>query len=80
MINENEVKTINENAIVTETEKAYKIKVNYVRLDGEEKVIAIWVPKSCTEITGIGVIKIKDWFRKNKEDELHGMITPYLEY
>lgn len=76
-----EVNKINENMIVKETEKAYQLKVNYVnKFTGNEKEINIWVPKSCTEKTQVGILKIKDWFLKNKESELKGIITPSLVY
>lgn len=75
-----EIKKINENMIVTETEKAYRLKVNYVNLAGNEKEIEIWVPKSCTEKSDCGILKIKEWFLKNKQQELHGYISPVLEY
>lgn len=76
-----EVSKINENMIVKETEKAYQLKVNYVnKFTGNEKEINIWVPKSCTEKTQVGILKIKDWFLKNKESELKGIITPSLVY
>ena len=42
--------------------------------------IPCWVPKSCTEKTQVGILKIKDWFLKNKESELKGVITPSLVY
>lgn len=76
-----EVNKINKNMIVKETEKAYQLKVNYAnKFTGNEKEINIWVPKSCTEKTQVGILKIKDWFLKNKENELKGMITPFLAY
>ena len=76
-----EVNKINKNMIVKETEKAYQLKVNYVnKFTGNEKEINIWVPKSCTEKTQVGILKIKDWFLKNKESELKGIITPSLVY
>lgn len=76
-----EVEKINKNMIVKETEKAYQLKVNYTnKFTGNEKEINIWVPKSCTEKTQVGILKIKDWFLKNKENELKGMITPFLAY
>lgn len=76
-----EVNKINENMIVKETEKAYQLKVNYVnKFTGNEKEINIWVPKSCTEKTQVGILKVKDWFLKNKESELKGIITPSLVY
>lgn len=76
-----EVNKINKNMIVKETEKAYQLKVNYVnKFTGNEKEINIWVPKSCTEKTQVGILKIKDWFLKSKESELKGIITPSLVY
>lgn len=76
-----EVELINKNMIEKETEKAYQLKVNYMnKFTGNEKEIAIWVPKSCTEKTDCGILKIKDWFLKNKENELSGFITPSLVY
>ena len=80
-LNKEEVELINKNMIEKETEKAYQLKVNYMnRFTGNEKEIAIWVPKSCTEKTECGILKIKDWFLKNKENELKGIITPSLVY
>lgn len=79
-LNKEQIELINKNAIVNETEKAYKMKVNYIRLDGTEKIIEIWVPKSCTEFSACGILKIKDWFIKNKSNELKGSLTPVLEY
>lgn len=77
----NEIELINKNMIVKETEKAYQLKVNYVNnFTGNEKEINIWVPKTCTEKTSAGILKIKDWFLKNKESELKGIITPSLVY
>lgn len=76
-----EVELINKNMIEKETEKAYQLKVNYMnKFTGNEKEIAIWVPKSCIEKTECGLLKIKDWFLKNKENELKGIITPALNY
>ena len=76
-----EVNKINENMIVKETEKAYQLKVNYVnKFKKKKKEINIWVPKSCTEKTQVGILKVKDWFLKNKESELKGIITPSLVY
>lgn len=79
-LSDEQVKKINENMIVKETEKAYYMKVNYVCINGDEKEISIWVPKSCTEFTNSGILAIKDWFKKNKESELHGIINPVLAY
>lgn len=75
-----QIEKININMIKKETEKAFNLKVSFIKLSGEENQITIWVPKSCTEFTECGILKIKDWFRKNKENELHGMIKPVLEY
>ncbi len=76
-----EVELINKNMIEKETEKAYQLKVNYMnKFTGNEKEIAIWVPKSCTEKTEAGILRVKDWFLKNKENELKGIITPSLVY
>lgn len=79
-LNETQIKNINENMIISETEKAIQLKVNYIKLNGDEKEIHIWCPKTCIEYTECGILKIKDWFRKNKENELHGKITPILVY
>lgn len=76
-----EIELINKNMVEKETEKAYQLKVIYVnKITGNEKEITIWVPKSCIEKTECGIIKIKDWFKKNKEDELKGIIKPVLNY
>lgn len=75
-----EIEKINKNMIAKETEKAYQIKVNFVRLDVEERDIFLWVPKSCTKKTECGLLDIKDWFLKIKENELHGYISPILNY
>lgn len=79
-LNDLEIKRINENMIAKETEKAYQLRVNYISLTGNDKEICIWVPKTCTEKTECGILKIKDWFLKNKEKELHGYIKPVLIY
>lgn len=80
-LSKEEVELINKNMIVKETEKAYQLKVNYMnKFTGNEKEVNIWVPKSCTEKTQVGILKIKDWFLKNKESELKGVITPSLVY
>lgn len=80
-LSKEEIALINKNMIDKETEKAYQIKVNYMnKFTGNEKKITIWVPKSCTEKTDCGILKIKDWFLKNKENELNGVITPSLIY
>ena len=80
-LSKEEIALINKNMIEKETEKAYQLKVNYMnKFTGNEKEIAIWVPKSCTEKTDCGILKIKDWFLKNKENELSGFITPSLVY
>lgn len=74
------IRDINSNMIVAETEKAFKMKVNYTSLSGNDKVIDIWVPRSATEYTKIGILKMKDWFKKNKQGELRGYIDPYIKY
>ena len=80
-LNKENIELINKNMIVKETEKAYQLKVMYMnKYTGNEKEINIWVPKSCTEKTECGILKIKDWFLKNKENELKGIITPSLVY
>lgn len=75
-----QIETINNNMIAKETEKAFQLKVNYISLAGNAKEINIWVPKSCTELSECGILKIKDWFLKNKQQELHGYIEPVLNY
>lgn len=80
-LSKEEIKLINKNMIEKETEKAVQLKVNYMnKFTGNEKEINIWVPKSCTEKTDCGILKIKEWFLKNKENELKGIITPVLNY
>lgn len=80
-LSKEEIKLINKNMIEKETEKAVQLKVNYMnKFTGTEKEINIWVPKSCTEKTDCGILKIKEWFLKNKENELKGIITPVLNY
>ena len=80
-LSKEEIELINKNMIEKETEKAVQLKVNYInKFTGNEKEINIWVPKSCTEKTDCGILKIKEWFLKNKENELKGIITPVLNY
>ena len=80
-LNNEQIDLINKNMVVKETEKAYQLRVNYMnKFTGNEKEIAIWVPKSCTEKSECGILKIKEWFLKNKENELKGIITPILAY
>lgn len=80
-LSKEEIELINKNMVEKETEKAYQLKVNYInKFTGNEKEISIWVPKSCTEKTEVGILRIKDWFLKNKENELKGIITPVLVY
>ena len=80
-LSKEDVEKINKNMVVKETEKAYQLKVNYMnRYTGNGKELNMWVPKSCTEKTQVGILKIKDWFLKNKENELKGIITPSLIY
>lgn len=67
-----QIENINKGMIVKETEKAVLLKLNFCRIDGEEKNIDIWCPKSCIEYSECGLLKIKDWFKRNKENELHG--------
>ena len=51
-LNNKEIELINRNMIKNETEKAYQLKVFCTnKFTGNEREIAIWVPKSCTEKT-----------------------------
>lgn len=80
-LTQEQINKINRNMIVGETEKAIQLRVNYSNnFTGNEKEIKIWVPKSCVELSACGILKIKDWFTKNKEFELKGRLELILDY
>lgn len=70
-----QIEQINNNFINKETEKAYLLNVE---VNGSEATI--WVPKSCTEVTECGLLKIMEWFRLKKQKDLKSIIVPIIKY
>lgn len=55
--------------IIRETEKAYLLNIEGVRLDGETVYKNVWVPKSCTEVAAVGENTIKAFDDYKAKDE-----------